>query len=42
MSTHDHDRIATVLNECFASAGLGAPVADSDDVLQTPLAGLQS
>lgn len=42
MSTHDHDLVATVLNDCFVSAGLGAPVANSDDVLQTPLAGLQS
>jgi hypothetical protein len=42
MSTLDHDLTVTVLNDRFSSAGLGALVADSEDVLRTPLAGLQS
>src|SRR4051812_27545220 len=42
MSTLDHDLTVTVLNDSFCSAGLGAMVADSEDVLGTPLAGLRS
>jgi hypothetical protein len=42
MSTLDHDLTVTVLNDRFSSAGLGALVADSEDVLRTPLAGFPS